>query len=1246
MANDFVVGICVGVLIAAFSARSISRALDSLPEHEETSRKLADLLALKDLAKALFGTAGVGRDLLHLAILLTKLFFGWLIMLIVNATISPTLSRTIADSLRGKRERKEIQLSPFLPPLIVVCIVVGAVATLLLKPVGKVQVASSGWALFGPSAQQARGQEEADFDLSDEAAVVEYISGLARKTMRSLASALQQLQEANPMIDGAAAAPLPRVAWQVGVGFVVSMLAYWVKRTQGSGMLFVVEDDAGRATSDFGARFGCYLARGASWLLMALCVFPFLRLYAVMWQLHIEKGAPGPELQQGAAKSLDMVVDHTFWHCLAHTAVVAFTEPSAFVKGLTRAASAAFPSRPSNRVADSMPLEHYAGAALLMPVRAAVAVALAACWLLAVAPPTYVFWHAATLRLSASKSENWVQLLQLGVTVAARLVLKTAQDGLPTRLGRTWVFARAHIIAETAVVATAMVPVFTAVPAISAALVQSKLAERGPTRPSWAALLLLLPTVLAMAARGKEISDNLCDEPNSPLLASHPWLRSVLHHCGWDGGLQARRRRLGLELVKPAQGGAAATVRSGLQPPRLIRLIKAVNATLPKALHLHAAAMLELAYEVGLGSFNWKDYPQRDVEAPLFAALRSALRPLGLHASRLLRHAALTEHGRDQLKVGIRELKDELRAIHGVLLTKEDHYALEQQLDKALKYLEAPGLIGLKGSLRLPVPPEAAVRVELVVSHEKTKQLIEQEHLDKLVDAVDRVARAALKPHGRTIKEGAVKCSSSMRTVHHGERTKLVALLATSSDTDGMIDDFLSDDHRSKIVEALKADGSPLRNAAAAQQELKLIVHGEPKITVDKKGKESIRLADGVGAYEVPIPLKTVAETLEKCVPDDKPKYGAARDYDKDNFEIDIGGCILGSSFRVCVNLPFLGCTIFYFENFAIDVRLTSGTNTDQLVTLALREWISHKEGATKRDQESAEKGASGCLCELLVELTIDHPEVLVGDGKSTQFGMVTESDKYGLVIPIRALRTTEAVPKPFKLAGGRYQAAIVLTVEGGEDFKAEGFEVPPHVKAKGPGLYWGFDKNRTAFVGDATFKGLDGPSRKTVEKAVGANKAKGWFNYLLPTTKIVKVLLSLLTHNKQAGAVSWLVTFIATEVLKMQPIIRREQLEMNNASLITFVKEAKGWQDEKKRRDEEEHRLASKPELQRERSWKWLHRATRGTLVPRADTPPPEAVDAPAPAEPAPPPEPVKQEKEWWQFWIQEEPEPKAKRE
>ena len=1255
MANDFAVGIFVGVLIAAFSAHSISRVLDSLPEHDEASRKLADLLFLRDLAKALFGTAGVGRDLLLVAILVSKLFFGWVIMLIANATISPTLSRSFADSLRGNRERKQVQLSPLLPPLVVACILIGAIATLVLKPVGTVKIASSGWALFAPSAPHARRQLEAELDFGDEAAVVEYISGLANSTMSSLASALQQLQEPNPALDGAAAAPLPRVVWQVVAGFVVSALAYGVAVTQESGVF--VDDDAGRAASDWRARFGCHLARGASWLLMALCSFPFLRLWSVMWQLHIERGAPGPELQQDAAKSLDMVVDHTFWHCLAHTAVVALAAPTAFVEGLTQAASAAFPARRSARVTGSMTLEHYAGAALLMPVRAAVAVALAACWLLAVAPPTYVFWHAVALRLGSSRSENWVQLLQLGVTVAVRLVLKTAQDGLPARLGQTWVFARAHIIAETAVVATAAVPVFTAVPAISAALVQSKLAERGPTNPSWAALLLLLPTFLAMAARGKEISDDLCAEPTSPLLASHPWLRCVLHHCGWDGGFEVRRRRLGLRLLGPAGPGAAATVQR--QPSRLIRLVEAVKETLPKALHLHAAELLELAYEVGLGSFNWKDYPQRDVEAPLFSALRSALGPLGLHASRLLRHAALTEQGREQLKHGLEELQRELRDIHGVLLAKEEHAALQQQLDVVLKYLEAPGLIGLKGTLRLPVPPDAAVRVELVVSHEKTKQRIEQEHLDKLVAAVERVARAALAPEGRTIKARAVRCTSSMRTVHHGERAKLVALLATSCDMDGMTDSFFSDDERSKIVEALKADGSPLRDAAAAEKELELNVHGEPKITDEKRGP--IRLADGKGLYEVPIPLETVAKTLEKCGEDcpDFPvsKYGSAEDYETDNLEIDIGGCIPGSTFRVCVNLPVLGCSILYFENFAIDVRLTSGTNTDQLVTLALREWIGHREEeARRRDKESAEKGASGRLCELLVELTIDHPEVLVGDGKTTLFGMVTESDggfSFSMDIPIQALSTTEEVRKPFKLAGGRYQATIVLALEGGEDFRADGSEVPPHVKDKGPGLFWGFDKDRTAFVEDATFKGLDGPSLKTVEKAVGANKATGVFNWFVPTKGIVKVLLALLTNKNQARAVGLLVDFIVTNILKMQPIIRREQLEMNNGSLFTFVKDAKDWQ-EKKRREEAEQRSAALPAvIQRERSWKWLTRATRAIpAVTRGDSPVPNAANIPAPAEPAPPPEPVKKEQEWWQRlpydlpWNQKKPEPKPKAE
>ena len=81
------------------------------------------------------------------------------------------------------------------------------------------------------------------------------------------------------------------------------------------------------------------------------------------------------------------------------------------------------------------------------------------------------------------------------------------------------------------------------------------------------------------------------------------------------------------------------------------------------------------------------------------------------------------------------------------------------------------------------------------------------------------------------------------------------------------------------------------------------------------------KLADGTTPFEVPIPLEKVQDALTKCqdaTGADISRYKEATFYadKKEDLKVELGGSSKEDRvLHICVNLPGLGCTIFYVEH-------------------------------------------------------------------------------------------------------------------------------------------------------------------------------------------------------------------------------------------------------------------------------------------------------------------------------------------
>lgn len=142
MSSQFLFGIVVGVLATGELMPYYQQILESLPHHEEVaSRRLADLLALKEVAVILLGPGGPARDCFLALVFLTRLVIGFSLAFCLN-TMSKGLSQWVRSVLiwwapgaidTDARRSGAAMHSRLLGPIIVACIFGGAVATLSIS---------------------------------------------------------------------------------------------------------------------------------------------------------------------------------------------------------------------------------------------------------------------------------------------------------------------------------------------------------------------------------------------------------------------------------------------------------------------------------------------------------------------------------------------------------------------------------------------------------------------------------------------------------------------------------------------------------------------------------------------------------------------------------------------------------------------------------------------------------------------------------------------------------------------------------------------------------------------------------------------------------------------------------------------------------------------------------------------------------------------------------------------------------
>ena len=674
-----------------------------------------------------------------------------------------------------------------------------------------------------------------------------------------------------------------------------------------------------------------------------------------------------------------------------------------------------------------------------------------------------------SLRLLTSQDgAAWAQLLPLGVGAGLRLCLCAAQDGLPA-WGLANTFSLAHACVDASLVASAFVPFFAAIPQVSRALVASKLLV-GRFSPPWAAVLLLPVATVSIGARIRELGTSLGEL--SPVAASNAWLRGVLYNCGWEGG--ARPSATAQRKLRGKQHPIDDESKSAFG-----RLVSAVRRRLPKELNRghQVEEILSLIGEIWMGSTDSKSSTAEGANVPLGEALNSALNPLGTVLSEVMRLAALPPKGRVELAEDIDKLKETLKKLDSDQIRQ---FAGDGgPLQKACELLRPPagctssGFMNIKGVLRLPMKPPHAVRIELIMVHKQTKDTIPLKDKEAICEIIADIATIPL-PDGTVVHPvDGVYCDVRKKD----GRAHLVIHLATALNQATKLDRFMD----AKEVEAVKShleekflQGEWWSNKFITVQKATVVASDGDSWKAWWQGGP--KLADGTTPFEVPIPLEKVQDALTKCqdaTGADISRYKEATFYadKKEDLKVELGGSSKEDRvLHICVNLPGLGCTIFYVENMTVDVWLPELSGTDQLVEIT-----SHLP-----DYEARKTGRLGELC---IKLDLDQPTMLLG---MTKLGFISESGECA---------ESREVQEPLSLEGGRYEVNASLMLEGGRSAAVQDADDEPVA-----GLFWGL--KHPPF------------SNKAAEEAIWFHDEEGGFKGIDANRAELKDLVSKLTSG------------------------------------------------------------------------------------------------------------------------------------
>ena len=362
--------------------------------------------------------------------------------------------------------------------------------------------------------QQSTSGEEKQADALISAPIV--FAGLPLAD--AFATGWHRLRTGSPVLDNPGGDPLARLGIQVALGLALVPALLLGDALYRCGLFLLSLKGQARL------RRLINLQPAITGVLAAL---PTWRLMSTMWAIRFQHASVVADemrnAQTLAAVELDALADLLFWRCIVvQTALVlrAFClRPDLFNQGLRLLCDDMHAGLHSSTSSLPLRLRQAGFERLLQLIRtlcleplavqtAAVARALAT------APPTYLFWHATALAVAASSTDRWLMVLLMAVAIGVRLLADGVGVIIPLRSvhRRRWLNVL-QLSIELLLINVCLYPTFLM--ALSPVLVAAGFRGTGslhlhttlslPTIPPRSAVVCLLPSLLAAAARSAEL---------------------------------------------------------------------------------------------------------------------------------------------------------------------------------------------------------------------------------------------------------------------------------------------------------------------------------------------------------------------------------------------------------------------------------------------------------------------------------------------------------------------------------------------------------------------------------------------------------------------------------------------------------------------------------------------------------------------------------------------------------------------
>ena len=519
---SFAAGVMAGFAIAAFLVPGFSRALESLPEHDEASRAISDLLRLKDVVKAFIGP------------LRQWVIIGGMTLVSAVSEVAILVSASLAKAAFKRLNVDNVTLGMLLTPkkqwkagLLTLAGLVCGSLTVMLKVPSWTEVAAAADVPVCHPQRSIWGSHVCEpdpssfwsswsrFDVRDlwssEASSLgpghslkldegEWIVNATRLVWHGTRIAVQdafgQLQSGQGVPHGTA-----NPVYLLLIQFVPAILAFGMSQHPTVTM-------AGKAMAT------------VSHALVGLLAIPSTyQLVTLSWKVALKQSSTEALLVQADSfMSLEALVLY-LWGRVVIQAAAAVLESGELHESIVELFFTCYRwiDTTAGDVRNSKNQK-------VTPITAALVVVGR---MLVVSPPVYLFWHAVSLRLMASQSRHWRLLLFPAAAMGVRLIVssfksfyrgllasartmstashsKNLQKSQSFVVAGTGLFTAVELIIDLFVVANAWLPTLLSIPVLATAVADVFAGEDIAikiTLPATSSLLLLVPTYLSAYAR-------------------------------------------------------------------------------------------------------------------------------------------------------------------------------------------------------------------------------------------------------------------------------------------------------------------------------------------------------------------------------------------------------------------------------------------------------------------------------------------------------------------------------------------------------------------------------------------------------------------------------------------------------------------------------------------------------------------------------------------------------------------------